>query len=105
MSSEPLPIFRGHPDRPVDPPPELSPGNKKSKSRNSDAQTESGLDGMANLFEQTPTLPLTETAAQDAAATPENMPGPSFCSRCGRPMPSGAEFCACGNHQCATCSE
>ena len=56
MSSEPLPIFRGHPDRPVDPPPKLSRRRKKPKS--------------GNLFDQAPEPPLTPTAAQDTAATP-----------------------------------
>ena len=56
MSSGTLPAFRGHPDRPVDPPPKRSRGRKKPKS--------------GNLFEQVPEPQLTSTAAQDAAVPP-----------------------------------
>ena len=71
MPSEPFPPFRGHPDRPVDPPPELTPRKKKSKSGSSGANAESRrIVASGNLFDQVLEPPLTEGPAPDAAVPP-----------------------------------
>ena len=72
MPSEPLPIFCGHPDRPVDPVPELTGRKKKAKSKSSSVNAESTCTAVVsgNLFEQALEPPLTATAGQDAAVPP-----------------------------------
>ena len=72
MPSEPLPIFCGHPDRPVDPVPELTGRKKKAKSKSSSVNAESTCTAVVsgNLFEQALEPPLTATAGQDAAIPP-----------------------------------
>ena len=72
MPSEPLPIFCGHPDRPVDPPPELAGRKKKSKNKSPDPQVASRRTDLAsgNLFEPAPDPPLATTTAPDVAVPP-----------------------------------
>jgi hypothetical protein len=70
MPSEPLPAFPGHPDRPLDPPPELT-GRKKESKGILVADAASAIAGVVSgsLFDQLEP-PSAPTAAHDAAATP-----------------------------------